>query len=110
MNHHLEIFEFVNNSELPTDAYGNCEFKAFIEYRSKVKNMGSITTVKIIRNGYEEGKIQLEENDELNIDDFHLDFVTQFQKYQYNKSSKKFTITGSSPKMKGSYSVTISPV
>jgi len=95
---------------IESDEYGNLEFKALVEYASSVKNVTDATEVSIKRNGYNDGAIGLGETDRLSATHFHLDFTINYQKYRFSKEDGKLTITGTSFKMGGSYSVTLLPV
>ncbi|WP_277809707.1 hypothetical protein [Chromohalobacter canadensis] len=104
------IHDFKDAHDLETDQVGNLDFRAFVEYRSPSRNASEITNVKIIRNGYQDGQISIEESGELVAENYHLDFTTQYQKYRYCEEGKKLSVAGGSPKMGGKYSVAISPV
>lgn len=104
------IHDFMEANDLETDQVGNLYFRAFVECRSPIRNVSEITNVKIIRNGYQDGQISIEESGELVAEDCHLDFNTQYQKYQFLEEAKKLSVVGSSPKMGGEYNVVISPV
>lgn len=103
------IHEFMETHNLDRDSFGNLHFSAIVEYRSPSRNLSEITNVKIIRNGYDDGKISLNETDELLAEEYHLDFTLHFQDYKFSKSDKKLTVMGDSPKMGGKYSISISP-
>lgn len=89
---------------------GNCIFPANVHYDFDGKEVEQNTTVTIIRNGYSDGKVSIEEKGLLSAIIFHLDFSTDFQKYRYKKSDHSFIVEGESPKMHGAYKVTISPL
>lgn len=114
MSFENEIYDFINDSRnedsIEIDDYGNARFNALINYQFRNQNLTSQTKVKIIRNGYDDGKISFDENDELNVNFLHLDFVPQYQEYHYKSDDGSFTITGSSSKMSGSYKVTITVI
>jgi len=99
------ISDIKNKDLVNIDDYGNATFEADIQYRFKKQILVSNTDVKIIRNGYEDGKISLSENNELNINFLHLDFTPFHQKYKYNLEKNSLNISGESPKMGGTYSV-----
>ena len=101
------IYEFKESCSLESDAFGNLTFDAVIVYRSPARNASEITNVKILRNGYEDGKISLTENGELVAEDYHLDFTTAYQKYEFLENDKKLLVTGNSTKMGGKYEVSI---
>ena len=103
------IHEFMETHNLDKDSFGNLHFSAIVEYRSPFRNLSEITNVKITRNGYDDGKISLDETDELLADEYHLDFTLHFQDYKFSESNKKLTVIGDSSKMGGKFSVSISP-
>jgi len=106
----LAVTDFVNEHKLTKDSFGHCEFRGFVEYTSCLRNTFEITTIKFVRNGYNDGDIQLTESGELNSDDFHLDFSTDYQKYAFNTADSSLVISGSSRKMGGKYHVTLKPL
>lgn len=104
------IHDFMDAHNIKTDQSGNLHFKAFVEYRSPARNTSEIADIKIIRNGYQDGQISIEETGDLAAEDYHLDFTTQYQKYNFSKDDGKLFVAGNSAKMCGKYSVTISPI
>ena len=111
MSYGIEIYNFIADSKnkdlIDIDNYGNATFNGKIRYEFRGQVLLSNTIVKIIRNGYDDGKISLTETDELNINFLHLDFTPDYQKYQYNSDEHSLNIIGSSPKMSGKYSIKI---
>ncbi|MEI8594215.1 hypothetical protein [Photobacterium sp. Hal280] len=107
MSSHLAMQDFVDNLSLKRDDYGNCTFQALVEFRSKRRNVSEITTVKFIRNGYNDGNITITEEAELTSDYYHLDFSPDWQEYSFNPNDNSLLIKGSSPKMGGKYTVAI---
>lgn len=106
----IAIHEFMEAHSLTSDQFGNLNFRALVEYWSSSRNTVEITDVKIIRNGYQDGQISLEEGDELVAEDYHLDFTTNYQIYKFSPDDKKLSVSGNSPKMGGKYNVYITPV
>lgn len=104
------IHDFMKAHNLDGDQFGNLQFEAFVEYRSPARNTSKITNVKIIRNGYQDGKISLEETGDLIAKDYHLDFTADYQEYQFSEEDEKLSVSGTSSKMGGKYNVAISPV
>lgn len=88
---------------------GNYVFPAQVTYEYSRKSVTELTTCTVIRNGYEDGKISLEERGILSSKIFHLDFADDFQMYKFEKSTFSLIVTGNSQKMGGSYKVTILP-
>ena len=109
MESFIAIRELMESHNLKKSQVGNLRFEALIEYQSALRHTSGITTVTIIRNGYQDGEIKIEELGELNSDNFHLDFDTKHQKYSFLKVEKSLLISGSSKKMGGKYRVYISP-
>ncbi|MGL4923307.1 hypothetical protein [Aeromonas sp. 30P] len=107
MTSSLAMTEFVDALELEKDSFGNCEFQAFIEYKSQVVNATELTTVKFIRNGYNDGDIKLTESGVLTAERFHLDFSTLYQTYSFNAVEQSLNVFGNSPKMGGDYTIKI---
>lgn len=102
--------EFVEILALEKDSFGHCEFQARVEYKSSVINATEVTTVKFIRNGYNDGGIQLNEAGCLTANDFHLDFSTNYQSYMFDKDDQSLNISGSSKKMGGLYTIKITKI
>jgi hypothetical protein len=88
---------------------GNYVFPALVTYEYGGKSVTELTTCTAVRNGYEDGKISLEERGVLSSTIFHLDFTDDFQTYKFDKSTFALVVSGSSQKMGGSYKVTILP-
>lgn len=109
MESYQAILDLMSTHAIDTDSYGNCKFKAVVEYRSPKRNVSAVTDVSIIRNGYNDGAVMLGEAEGLSATDFHLDFSTDWQKYRYSVDTYALIITGKSQKMGGDYSVSILP-
>ena len=111
MSFGTEIYNFITDSKnkdlIDIDDYGNATFHGKIQYEFRGQILLSNTIIKIIRNGYDDGKISLSENDELNINFLHLDFTPDYQEYSYNSNEHSLNIIGSSSKMSGKYSIKI---
>lgn len=101
--------EFAEEHGLNADSHGNYDFYSIVDYQSPLNCIKTTTEVTFIRNGYNDGSIKLEEKSNLSVDDFHLDFTHDFQRYCYDKKTKELTITYKSHKMGGNYSVTLYP-
>ncbi|WP_080727839.1 hypothetical protein [Ralstonia solanacearum] len=114
MNNHIELREFVGfwrgSDDFEVDPVGNCEFNGQISYSWKKEIVVETTTVRLIRNGYGDGKVHLSETKMLSAERFHLDFSPDFQTYEFRTSDGALTVSGQSPKMMGPYTVTIVPV
>jgi hypothetical protein len=90
-------------------AVGNCVFDAVVTYEFGGKSVEHETSCTIVRNGYEDGKISLDEAGPLVSELFHLDFTPEWQTYNFDRSTGALIVTGNSPKMGGSYRVKIQP-
>lgn len=114
MSAHAEMKEFVDfwsdRDSVNVDPYGNCEFHGQVSYTSSFGTVVDTTTVRFIRNGYDDGKIRLGETGSLTAGNFHLDFSPDFQTYAFRASDGALIVCGKSPKMGGAYSVTVVPV
>lgn len=91
---------------------GNCNFSARVIYEYAGGDpMSDVTSCLLVRNGFEDGKVSLEETDELTLSGFHLDFThgPGRQTYNFDRSTNALVIVGSSIKMGGNYKVTILP-
>lgn len=113
MLNHKAIYDFVNHWQdhkgFEIAETGNCKFPAVVEYKFDNRIIEEDATVTIIRNGYEDGKVSIQEIGVLSPAIFHLDFSPNFQKYMYEETNHTFVVSGSSAKMHGSYTVVISP-
>ncbi len=110
MESYLAIHALMEAHTINTDSYGNCKFRAFVEYCSPARNVSAVTDVSIVRNGYYDGTVRLSEVNTLSANDFHLDFTTDRQQYRFEKNRTALVIIGSSQKMGGAYSVSILPI
>ncbi|MFP3801848.1 hypothetical protein [Paraburkholderia sp. SIMBA_027] len=114
MTAHAEMKDFVDfwsdRESVNVDPYGNCEFHGEVSYASNRGTVVDTATVRFIRNGYEDGKIRLEETSSLTAESFHLDFSPDFQTYEFRVSDGALVVCGKSMKMGGAYSVTVVPV
>ncbi|OYV49079.1 MAG: hypothetical protein B7X10_02270 [Burkholderiales bacterium 21-58-4] len=110
MSGNFAVYDFMVAHSLETDANGNCRFSAIIDYSSRLQNDKSVTEVRFVRNGYDDGRILLAANSVLSVNNYHLEFNERFQTYEYVNETKELVIKGNSGKMGGNYSVTIVPV
>ncbi|WP_272653973.1 hypothetical protein [Providencia sp. PROV091] len=108
MDSAMAISNFMAANKIISDEYGNLYFQAFVEYRSSARNTSVLTDIKIIRNGYHDGNVDITESDDLTNSDYHLGLTTKYQKYSFNDT--KLLIKGSSHKMGGNYTITISVI
>ena len=88
---------------------GNCEFRAQVAYSFGGNVVVDITMIQMIRNGFDDGTVRLDEAPSLPAASFHLDFSPTYQTYQFRGSDGAFVISGKSRKMAGKYSVTMKP-
>jgi len=109
MSGDFPVMDFMEAHGLDTDSYGNCRFSAIIDYRSRIQNTKSVTEVIFVRNGYNDGKISLTANNDLSVNNYHLDFTEMFQTNEYLTETKELVVKGSSEKMGGDYSVAVFP-
>ncbi|TXN27398.1 hypothetical protein [Methylobacterium sp. WL19] len=59
--------------------------------------------------GPDDGRIDIDDTDKVDINSFHLSFNPAFQKYAYEKSDHSLVVTDSSDKMGGKYEVRMTP-
>lgn len=111
MNSIKELIDFINHNKLSAKESGNSEFNATVKYHIRPKNINVFTSVKIFRSGYsQDGKIEITESGDLNLDKHHLDFSPNFQTYNYDRKNNLLVVSGSSKKMGENYKVSISPI
>ena len=107
------IFNFVEHWRdvglMEVNPYGNSNCKAQVSYNSLLGTQKYKTNVTLIRNGYDDGRISLDEIGDLLSEDYHLDFTARIQTVCFSKKTKKLTVKGRSPKM-GEYKVVITPI
>ncbi|MNR38817.1 hypothetical protein D3C85_1569520 [compost metagenome] len=109
----MEIYEFgqawrgtENFQVMPV---GNFLFGARITYKSERRGTERENcTVMMVRNGIQDGEINIYEKGILTADTHHLGLNSQYQDYEFDRGDGSFLITGKSKKM-GSYSIRISP-
>lgn len=89
---------------------GLCVFPALVTYEFRGTSVEHKTRCRITRNGYEDGKVSLDEAGPLVAEVFHLDFSPDLQAYSYDMKSHAFIVEGKSAKMVGSYRVVIEPI
>ena len=88
---------------------GNFVFGARITYISDKRGTERENcTVMMVRNGIQDGEINIYEKGILTADTHHLGLNSNFQDYEFDRVDESFLITGKSPKM-GEYSIRISP-
>lgn len=116
MKNAREIYKFVeywrnqDNDDFKVADTGNCSFKADVLYKYGGREIDQQTSVTIIRNGYSDGKISIDEVGVLSSAIFHLDFYPNYQDYEYDKVENSLVVKGNSDKMFGDYTVTITPI
>jgi hypothetical protein len=114
MSSHAEMKDFVDfwssRDSVNVDPNGNCEFHGQVSYTSNRGAIVDTAKVRFIRNGYEDGKIRLDETGSLTAENFHLDFSPDFQTYEFRASDGALVVCGKSNKMGGAYSVTVVPL
>lgn len=108
MDSTIAINDFKTENNILSDAFGNLYFDAIINYKSSKNSTSVHTQVKIQRNGFNDGDIEIIEKDDLTSHKYHLFLTKRFQKYSV-KNGELF-IKGSSQKMGGNYIITISVI
>ena len=89
---------------------GNYEFSANVTYDSPTRGVESEgCTVRITRNGIQDGNLDIYARGVLQNETHHLAFSVRWQNYKFDKRNGAFIIEGNSPKMGGTYKVTVSP-
>ncbi|MNO45865.1 hypothetical protein D3C76_361420 [compost metagenome] len=77
---------------------GNYEFRATITYISVARGTEhEDCTVKIIRNGMNDGNIEIFENGLLQNATHHLVFKAAYQEYEFDNINGTLLVTGNSP-------------
>ena len=114
MSNHSVLKKFVDHWRdspgFEVNDCGNCRFHARVKYEFRTTELVHTTLVSIQRNGYEDGKVSLEEAGPLVSEVFHLDFSPDWQIYKYGSSHDSLIVKGDSGKMGGEYRVVITPV
>lgn len=104
----MALYDFLQHHQIDMDAYGNAIFSAIVDYDSSARSVVTTTEIRFVRNGYDDGKVALREQPEMQADDYHLDLSARYQSYRFDGLSGKLTITGNSSKMGGVYTIKIS--
>ena len=95
---------------LAHEATGNCSYAARVRISSENFDVDEVTRVRIVRNGYEDGAVLLDESGELIAENVHTKFLPiPPTKCKYQKSTRTLIITGQSQKL-GVYEVKIRAV
>lgn len=111
MDNFIEIHKFKNHfGESFMDSKGNLRFNARIIYCWDSNRKEESLSVTIYRNGFEDGRIQIEDGSILTSGRFHLDFDTEYQNYQFIAATGALIVNGQSLKMNGDYNVEIIPI
>ena len=110
MQNIISLTNFFNENDLKSDSYGNYKFQGKVEYFSNIKNVVEFSEIKITMAGYNGEKVSIVEAGELNVEEFHLDFEQNHQKYNYDNKTKQLVVSGKSTKMNGQYTVKIATV
>ncbi|WP_116138075.1 hypothetical protein [Trinickia diaoshuihuensis] len=113
MSAHKELYDFVEfwhgKEGFEVHPNGNCEFLGQVTFEAANETEADTTTVRLIRNGYNDGKVSLAETDVLSAARFHLDFSPDYQAYEFRSADGALVISGKSSKMGGAYCVTLLP-
>lgn len=90
---------------------GGLQFKAQINYSSKVRSTVEHTDVKISLSGFgTDGAIEIYEAGDLTNEEYHLGIAPAFGKYKLEKSTGELVFTNTSSKMGGNFTVRILPL
>lgn len=105
-----EVSDFVSALRLPKDDWGNVTVLAAVIFSSNNRQATEDLRVKFIRNGYQDGDIEMYGGHEITAESFHLGFDASFQSYRFNTKLSQIEVRGMSPKMGGDYTVSIQPI
>jgi hypothetical protein len=108
------LFDFVEHWKdrdgFDSDGGSHCWFPVIVHYETGAKAATVASKVRIFRgSGPNDGRVEIEESGKLTVEDFRLGFKADYQDFRFDSRSGSLIVTGSSPKMGGPYSVTISP-
>jgi hypothetical protein len=107
----IHSFWSANSNEdwLQIEPTGNCSFSARVRFWSDVRSTAVLSRVTLVRNGYEDGAVLIDEADDLKAYEYHTKFLPiRGCTCRYVKQTNALVVSGRSPKM-GTYSVTITP-
>lgn len=85
---------------------GDESFNARVIYSWNGQTQQETLIITLSLTTYEYGRIRIEEGEDLNTENLHLDFNPKFQEYSYNIDGI-LMIKGNSPKVGGTYEVKI---
>lgn len=89
---------------------GHFVFCADVTYDSPARGVEvQSCTVKIFRNGMEDGNIEIYAKGNLDNETHHLAYSEKWQQYKFDKRNNALVVEGKSNKMGGIYNVTLSP-
>jgi len=109
MKSFIAIRDFVKKwDEQIVDRNSNCRFKCLVNYNSSNGTTTFPSKATIIRSGYDDGKVSLEEYGEVVSEKYHLDFSANCQDLEFDDTTNSLIIKGKSAKM-GTYKVQITP-
>ena len=89
---------------------GHFTFVANVTYKSKQRGTErEKCTVQIIRNGIQEGTINIFSKGVLQAETHHLGLSARWQTYKFDSNDGALVVSGDSPKMGGEYTVRLLP-
>ena len=114
MTGNLEVYDFGlvwrDTENFKVVAGGNFLFCARVTYTSKKRGVEvENCTVMMVRNGMQDGEINIYERGVLKAETHHLGLKGEYQDYKFDVENASFVIVGKSPKMGGDYSIRIFP-
>ncbi|WLP94348.1 hypothetical protein [Psychrobacter sp. M13] len=114
MNNFLAINEFLNEwrntINFKVEPVGHLFFSARVTYDSiKYGVQRENCTVRVHRNGINDGDIEIFECGDFQSKSHHLGFTDNWQDYSYDKIDGSIIVDGKSEKMGGKYKVRICP-
>ena len=96
---------------LVTNEFGNAAFFARVEYVTQERRCSVETLVSFVLEGYCEGTIRLDAQDELTSQRYRLNLCYSWHDCQFDFSTGCFVISGvAKEKLKGAFKVTVRPI
>lgn len=110
MQYYMEVMDFCNSNNITSDNEFFLQFDAWVEYSSRKGVLPGKAKVVIYKKGFNvEGNIEIVD-DKFNSNILHTGFSVAYQVYTFDKECNKLLIKGSSLKMGGDYTVSITPI
>ena len=103
-----ELYGFLQeNRNVTLTKNRNWMFEANIFYQAPIGNKNFTSNIHVVES-YNDNTLRILNEDDISADEYHLDLSVNWQNFKFNKQENSLSVTGSSPKVGGNYSIHIS--